>query len=194
MRTSMQPGISQFFDQAAQTFDMAMRAGLRFQEESMRWWAEMIPMANYLQQSTAQHAQRIMPSMEPFAQQNASQCFAFIGQSCQTGMDMLRQAFAPGASASGFEAPYFEMQKRIGEFWQQSFGALRSNTRDLVNFNSRMMEFWGETEPRKAAPEGKEIKIAKPEPQPARPTARPGRKPRAAKPARAPRARRGMPR
>lgn len=154
MRTNMQPGVSDLMGQAAQTFDTAMQAGIRFQGETMRWWSEMLQETNSIQQMQ-HHAQSMMTEIIPNAQRNIDQCWSLIARNCQSGIDLLRRAFEPGSNWSCFEAP-----QQMQELWRKSFDSLHTNTRDMVQIHMRVMEFWAGVADNNAASGAKAAKVS----------------------------------
>lgn len=138
MKMKVQPNMSELFDQAIETFDQALKTGVRIQEEATRLWTDMLRETDTLQ--TLQHrAQSILMEALPTTQKNVDQYMRLLDKTYHTSLDLLNKAFQTTQSGSLSEA-----QARIQEFWEATFMALRSNAQAMVQVNTRTMEVWSE--------------------------------------------------
>jgi hypothetical protein len=138
MKMKVQPNMSELFDQAIETFDSALRTGVRIQEEATRWWTDMLRETDTLQE--LQHrAQTMMMDALPTTQRNVDQYMKLLDKTYHTSLELLNKALQTTQSGSLTEA-----QQRIQEFWEATFTALRTNAQAMVQVNTRTMEAWAE--------------------------------------------------
>lgn len=145
MKMKAQPNMSELFDQAIETFDSALRTGVRIQEEATRWWTDMLRETDSLQE--LQHrAQSMMMDALPTTQRNVDQYLKLLDKTYHTSLELLNKAFQTTQSDSITEA-----QQRLQEFWEATFAALRTNAQAMVQVNTRTMEAWSEMARRDAS-------------------------------------------
>lgn len=138
MKMKDQPNMSELFDQAIETFDSALKTGVRIQEEATRWWTDMLRESDTLQE--LQHrAQSMMMEALPTTQKNVDQYIKLLDKTYHTSIELLNKALQATQSESISDA-----QQRIQEFWEATFTALRTNAQAIVQVNSRTMEAWSE--------------------------------------------------
>lgn len=138
MKMKVQPNMSELFDQAIETFDSALKTGVRIQEEATRWWTDMLRESDTLQE--LQHrAQSMMMEALPTTQKNVDQYIKLLDKTYHTSIELLNKALQATQSGSLTDA-----QQRIQEFWEATFTALRSNAQAIVQVNTRTMEAWSE--------------------------------------------------
>jgi len=141
----VQPNMSELFDQAIETFDSALRTGVRIQEEATRWWTDMLRETDTLQ-DLQQRAQSMMMEALPTTQKNIDQYMKLLDKTYHTSVELLNKALHATQSDSLTEA-----QQRIQEFWEATFTALRTNAQAMVQVNTRTMEAWAEMARRDAS-------------------------------------------
>lgn len=138
MKMKVQPNMSELFDQAIETFDSALKTGVRIQEEATRWWTDMLRESDTLQE--LQHrAQTMMMEALPTTQKNVDQYIKLLDKTYHTSIELLNKALQASQSGSLSDA-----QQRIQEFWEATFAALRTNAQAIVQVNSKTMEAWSE--------------------------------------------------
>lgn len=138
MRGKAQTSVSELFNQAVQTFETAMKTGVRIQEEASKWWTDMLGEANSLQE-LQQRARQMINETLPTSQQNADQYIKLLDKTYHTSMGLLQKAFETGQSESISEA-----QTRIQELWESMLSAIRNNAQAMVQINAKAMESWSE--------------------------------------------------
>jgi hypothetical protein len=138
MRTKMQSNVTELFDQAIETFDSALRTGVRIQEEATKWWTDMINEADSLQE-LQMRTRVMMNEAMPAAQKSVDQAMKLIDRTYRTSLDLLKKAFETGQSESIYEA-----QMKTQELWEATLAALRTNAQAIVQVNAQAMESWAE--------------------------------------------------
>jgi hypothetical protein len=134
MQAASQKVVSELFDQAVETFNGALKTGLKVQEEATRWWLDVLGDAGSLQK--VQHKlQEIVEDALPAAQKNAEECLKVLDRGSRTSMELLKKAFETGQSQSASE-----IQAKVRDLWEASLTALRSNAQAVVQLNARALE------------------------------------------------------
>ena len=134
----VQPNMSELFNQAIETFDSALKTGVRIQEEATRWWTDMLRETDSLQE--LQHrAQSMTMEALPSTQKNADQYMQLLDKSYHASLELMNRAFQATQSGS-----LTDTQHRLQEFWESTFAAMRTNAQAMVQLNSRTMETWSE--------------------------------------------------
>lgn len=134
----MQPNMSEMFNQAIETFDSALKIGVKIQEEATKWWTDMLQETDTLQEFR-QRAQSMMMVALPTTQKSVDQYMKLLDTTYHSSMELINKAFQATQSDSLTDA-----QARIQEFWQATFTAMRTNAQAIVQVNTRAMEAWAE--------------------------------------------------
>ena len=104
----------------------------------MQWWAEMMGGSNSIQ-DWQKRAQAMVVEAIPTAQKTAEEYVHAMDQAYRSGLDLLRKAFESGEFRS-----IEDLQVRIQSLWENTLGALRTNTQAFIQANTRAMESWAE--------------------------------------------------
>ncbi len=139
------PGTS-LFDQALDNYEQALKAGLRLQEESTRWWAGVLNQAA----SPAQWQRAINAFTDesfPAAQKQVmEEALQLVEQNSRKSLELLRKA-----SQVNWPSSPAETQVRLQELWKDSLELLRSNAAAMVQANQRALDIWMEAARRHSA-------------------------------------------
>jgi hypothetical protein len=109
-------GPNELFGQAIETFESAVRTGVKMQEEYT-----------------------LINESIQMAQKNFDEAVRVMNQNTKTGLELMQRAFEARQASSTSDA-----QTRTREIWETALGALRNNTEAVVQANSRMLETWTE--------------------------------------------------
>jgi hypothetical protein len=139
--------VSDWFHKAAEALDASLKTSSKFQEETMQWWAEMMGGSNSIQ-DWQKRAQAMAIEAIPTAQKSAEEYLRAMDQTYRTGLDLLRKAFESGEFRS-----VEDLQSKVQGLWENTLGALRTNTQAFIQANTKAMESWAELVRRSA--EGK---------------------------------------
>jgi polyhydroxyalkanoate synthesis regulator protein len=131
-------GANELFNQAVETFETAIRTGVKMQEEYARWFAHMLSDVGSPQEWQSKGQTIISESMQ-MAQKNFDEAIRMMNENTRTGLELMQQAFETRQAGSTSDA-----QARTREIWETALGALRNNTEAVVQANSRMLETWAE--------------------------------------------------
>jgi hypothetical protein len=130
--------VSDWFHKATEAMDSALKTTAKFQEETMQWWAEMLGGSNSIQ-DWQKRAQSMAMEAIPTAQKSAEEYLHAIDQTYRTGLELLRKAFESGEVHS-----IEDLQGRVQHLWENTLGALRTNTQAFIQANTKAMESWAE--------------------------------------------------
>ncbi len=128
--------VTELFEQAVDTFDAAVKAGVKLQEEAAKWWSDVLSEAGTAQ-DWQKKMQAAMAEAIPTAQKNAEEGLKVLDQSTRSGLELMKRAFEAGQSESIAQA-----QAKAQELWEASLTAMRKNAQAVVQANARAMESW----------------------------------------------------
>ncbi len=127
---------SSLFDQAVETYEAALKTGVKIQEETTRWWSQMMTDLGS-PQNWQQRAQQVLNDAIPTAQKSFDESVKVMNQNAATCLDLLQKAMETGQSESMADA-----QNKTRQLWESSLNALRTNTQAMISANGRIMESW----------------------------------------------------
>jgi hypothetical protein len=125
------------FEQALENYEQTLKAGLRLQEESARWWTHL------LKETSAPSAWE--KAAQPFQGFPAAQrrwlddAMRSLEQNSRRSLELLQKA----GEAAGTLSPS-EAQARLQQLWEGSLQLLRSNAEAVTAANHRALEAWME--------------------------------------------------
>ena len=124
-----------FFDQGVQTFGDALKAGVKLQEDTAKWWTDAMEKAGPAQE-WQKKGRSVLSEAIPVAQKNAEDLLKVIEQNYRRSVDLVKKA----CSAEGCEgAP-----GQAGEIWETSFKMVRDSTQAVTQANMKLMEAWAD--------------------------------------------------
>jgi hypothetical protein len=122
--------------QALDTFESAMKSGIKAQEEMADWWSQAMG-KSMSPEEMQKKFQEMGEEAIPMAKKNAEAYLKVMDQGCKDSIALLRQAFESGQSES-----VTDLQHKTQELWEQSLAAVRHNTEAMIQANTRAMEAW----------------------------------------------------
>lgn len=129
-------GTNQWFRQAIDMFQTAVKAGLQFQEESAKRFTDML--AEFTPpQDWRKASQGFLDEMIQASQTSFDEAIRAMNQSTKGGMELLQKAMEsmPGGSIE-------ESQAKVHDLAEATLKAMRTNTQAAVQANSQMVEAW----------------------------------------------------
>jgi hypothetical protein len=126
-------------DQAMRSYEQALRTGMKLQEETSKWWG------NLLNQGTpAQDWQKrflnfvgVANVLVPATQKRMEEVLDLVEKNTRTSADLMKKA---GDAA---QAPVMaESQNKWLDVWTSSLGAIRTNAEAVTQINSRAIDSW----------------------------------------------------
>ena len=134
MATKSQTFVTDMFEQAVDTFDAAMKAGVKAQEEATKWWSDLLGDAGSVQ-DWQRKAASVAGDVLPAAQKNAEEYLHVLEQNARNSMELLKKAFETGQSES-----VADLQAKTQKLWEASLATLRTNTQTVVQANAKALE------------------------------------------------------
>ena len=127
---------SELFEQAMKNYKQALQAGLKLQQESAKWWMEVMTQAGSPQDWQTK-AKEMAEESVSIVQKRMEENLKLIDQSSRTSLDLLTKAME-AVQADTVSAGQTKMQ----EMWEASLQAMRQNAQSVTEFNSKFMESW----------------------------------------------------
>jgi hypothetical protein len=133
------PQISELFDDAAASFNEAVKAGAKMQEEIGKWWTDALEKtgpAGFAVDDWQKKSKAVVAEAIPAAQKNAEAWLKLVDQNTKRGLGLLKKAFdAPPADPAA-------LRERTQELWESSLELVRDNTQAIAQANIKMLEVW----------------------------------------------------
>jgi hypothetical protein len=138
MATATSTNPSDLFRQAIETFQSAIRTGVKIQEESARRFAEMMrDFGSPLEWQ--KNTQAMVDEAIKATQRSVDESMRLMNHNAQLAMSLWQKAFDSRPVPSAQEG-----QARSEELWQSALGALRTNTQVILQANARVLESWAQ--------------------------------------------------
>ena len=121
-------------DEALGTFNDAVKAGVKVQEEIGKWWSDALEQAGPADQ-WQKKSRAIISEAIPAAQKNAEEWLKLVEQNYKRSLGLLKKAWETDADAS-------TMRAKTQELWESSLELVRDNTQAVAQANIKMLEVW----------------------------------------------------
>jgi hypothetical protein len=127
--------VSGLFDEAVQTFNEAVKAGVKVQEEIGKWWSDALEQAGPIE-DWQKKSKAVLGEAIPAAQKNAEEWLKLVEQNYKRSLGMLKKAWDadPGDAAA--------IRAKTQELWESSLELVKDNTQAIAQANLKMMEVW----------------------------------------------------
>jgi len=136
MTTDATSNANDLFRQAVETFQSAIRTGVKIQEESAKRFAEMLrdlSAPTDWQKST----QTMLNEAIGATQRNIDESIRLMNHNAQSAMSMLHKAFENRTAAATTNG-----STSADELWESALSAMRTNTQVILQANARILESW----------------------------------------------------
>jgi hypothetical protein len=124
------------YDQAMKSFEQALKAALKLQEESARLWSRLASQAAS-PLDWQKRARTAAEELIPQTQKSLEEFIKVIEQNSALSIELMKKALAMPQSASLLEA----QEKWLG-FWEASLNAVRDGALSVMQANARGVESW----------------------------------------------------
>jgi len=124
----------ELFEQALKNYEQALQAGLKLQQESAKWWTDLLAQSGSPQEWQARFNELASESMAA-AQKRMEENLKLVDQSSRTGLDLLKQAVDATKADSVSSG-----QAKLQELWEASLAALRANATAINQANTKLVE------------------------------------------------------
>ena len=124
------------FDDAVATFNDALKAGVKVQEDIGKWWSDALEQAGVAEQWQKQSRAALSETI-PAAQKNAEEWLKLLEQNYKRSVAMFKKAWdvQPADAA--------EMRAKSQQLWEASLDLIKENAQAVAQANVKMMEVWG---------------------------------------------------
>lgn len=133
---------SELFEQAMKNYEQALQAGVKLQQDSAKWWTEIMAQAGSPQEWQAKMNEQMLDSI-PVFQKRMEETVKVIEQSSRTSLDLVKQAFEVSKAESVATA-----QAKMQGLWEDSLQALRTNAAAYSQQNTKWVETWVQFAPK----------------------------------------------
>ena len=140
MTTASPMSANDLFRQAMDTFQSAIRTGVKIQEESTKRFTEMLrdfgsPM------EWQKNTQSMMNEAIKATQKNIDESIRLMNHNAQAAMGLWQKAFENRSKQQQFQE---EGAAGGEELWESALGVLRTNTQVILQANTRVLESWAQ--------------------------------------------------
>lgn len=150
MSTKTKTEGNELFAQAMQNYEQAVQAGLKLQQESAKWWMDLMSQSGSAAEWQTK-ANDIAAESVSITQKRMEENLKLIEQSSRTSLELLNKAME-ATKADTIPAGQAKMQ----EVWEASLEAVRNNATAVQQANLKWVESMMDLVPKaKAAPAAK---------------------------------------
>ena len=128
--------VTDLFDQAMKNYEQAMKTGARLQEESARFFSNLMGQAT----SPQDWQKRVKTAMDEFVlqtQKAVDEGLKLLEQTSRTSVELLKKAVAAGQPTSAQDA-----QAKFLGVWEASLNAVRDTAVSITQANNKAIESW----------------------------------------------------
>jgi len=125
----------ELFEQAIKNYDQAFQAGLKVQEDAVKWLLDCT--GKGMPKDWQKRWSATVAESLPFVQKRIEESLRLVEQNSRISIDLLKQAFdgeKPGAVP--------DAQARLQELWEASLQTLRTNMQATTQLNAKALEAW----------------------------------------------------
>jgi uncharacterized protein YukE len=141
-------GAPDLFEQALKNYEQALKTGVRLQEESSKWWTNVLGQTKVgSPQDWQKQANATVDATIATLRKQVEESLKSVEDSSKTSLDLLEKAIEASRSSTVPEA-----QGKLQELYQTSLNALQHNLQAMTKAQAKMMESWTDYV-RKGAPE-----------------------------------------
>ena len=127
---------SDLFSQAVDSFESALKAGVRIQEDSLKWWTDLAtqpPQPSEWPERARSFFQDVIPKTTEAAQESLKT----FDQISKSSLETLKQAMGDGT-----KIPDPQVFEQVQQLWEETLKALRKNAETLLEKQASMVSAW----------------------------------------------------
>jgi hypothetical protein len=129
--------VTSMYDQAVQTFGEALKAGVKTQQDIVKWWGTTLDQATSVQ-DFQKRSQAFVNEAIPAAQKNTQEYLRVAEANYRRAVELLKRACS--APANG-ESPE-QANARTRELWEASVNVVQENTQAIADANLKVIDAW----------------------------------------------------
>lgn len=127
---------SDWLRHTAETTRTAFNAAVKFQEQSLKWWSEMMEVMNA---SLAWQKSAQTMAAEVFAiMRKSAEFYANLMDAQKRGMETLTGTWAAG------ERPVEQAEAPVRQTWERTFAAMQNTGQAFMQANARAIKCWAD--------------------------------------------------
>jgi len=126
--------VDDLFEQAMKNYELALKTGVKLQEESAKMWTNILSQAS-TPQDLGKKVKAWSDDCIPQTQKVLEEYVKLIEQNSRTSVDLLKKAVATCQAATAQEA-----QSRFLSLWETSLGSLRDAAVAITQANARVAD------------------------------------------------------
>ena len=131
---------TEILESAANAFGDAMKAGVKAQEEVVRWWSSALDGGCGCQTADfRKRAKQLFDEAVPAAQKQAQDWMKLIDSNARRSIDLLRRAL--DADQEGVAAGFTDAARKL---WEESIAVVKENIETMTQANVKMLEVWSD--------------------------------------------------
>jgi len=130
--TTSRDFMTDMFKQAADSFSRTMQAGVKFQEDSTRFWTDL---ANKNLDEVRTQWEKLSLDATPFAKKNLDQFHKLFEEQTSKTLELLRKT----CEAGSLQSPS-EVYERLTLMWRDSLDSIRQTTDAFAKTNGELFE------------------------------------------------------
>jgi len=138
MSTKTDFDVTEILDSATNAFSDAMKAGVRAQEEVVKWWTSAFdgacPMGEF-----QKRGKQFMEEAVPAAQKQAQDWLKLLDANSRRGIELIRRAM--DTETDGLAAGFTDAARKL---WEESIAVVKENLETLTQANVKMLEVWAD--------------------------------------------------
>lgn len=127
---------SDLFSQAFESFDAALKTGVKIQEDSLKWWSDLVGEPRKSTEWQERMTSFVSDAMDT-ARKNTEESLKAYGKISRNTLEQLKKCFdgAPGGAVE-------EWQKSLEKLWEESLETLQKNTETVLATNEKAFKMW----------------------------------------------------
>lgn len=135
--------MTEMFEHMTDTFAKTLKTGLKFQEESARFWTDMYDKNTHQCQT---HYDKMVDSTAPLYKKNLDGLMKMFDHQAGKSLELLKESCELSTAASPVQ-----FGERMAQLWRHSFDAFRESADMMARTNQEVFENWTKMA-REAAP------------------------------------------
>ncbi|HUB25704.1 MAG TPA: hypothetical protein VL992_09780 [Tepidisphaeraceae bacterium] len=130
--------VAEILDSAASAFSDAMKAGVKAQEEVVKWWTGALDGGCQVG-DFQKRGRQFLDEAVPAAQKQAQDWMKVLDSNSRRSVDLLRKAL--NAENDGVAAGLTDAARKL---WEDSISVIKENFEALTQANVKMLEVWSD--------------------------------------------------
>jgi len=127
----------ELFEQAIKNYDQAFQAGLKVQEDAVKWLVDCA--GKGVPKDWQKRWSATVTEALPVVQKRIEDSLRLVEQNSRASIDLLKQACEGVKAGAGPDA-----QGKLQELWESSLQTLRTNVQTVTQLNAKAVDSWAQ--------------------------------------------------